>query len=60
MKTRQVSHLDMRQKLVRRKRNSDGAFNNRGLALHDAEGYNTGTELAVITNYTQIKQQHCL
>ena len=35
MKTKQVSHLDMRQKLARRKRNSDGAFSNRGLALHD-------------------------
>ena len=29
MKTKQVSRLDMWQKLARRKRNSDGAFNNK-------------------------------
>lgn len=29
MKIKQVSHLDMRQKLAKRKRNSDGAFNNK-------------------------------
>lgn len=59
MKIKQVSHLDMRQKLAKRKRNSDGAFNNKEhfMILRDTT---TSTELAVIRNYTQIKQQHFL